>query len=87
MHSLHWPSLCKNCMTILEKVLQLRPIQFRYVRDVDPEQRLRAGFSAQQVQEVFPQAVVEVNGHLVLDLRVLGDLIDEARKERSKGKS
>jgi hypothetical protein len=74
-------------MTILEKVLQLRPIQFRYVRDVDPEQRLRAGFSAQQVQEVFPQAVVEVNGHLVLDLRVLGDLIDEARKERSKGKS
>jgi len=34
-------------MSALEKLKQLEPIQFRYKKEFDPEQKLRAGFSAQ----------------------------------------
>ena len=49
-------------MSALEKLKQLEPIQFRYKKEFDPEQKLRAGFSAQQVQKIIPEAVVEENG-------------------------
>ena len=49
-------------MSYLEKLKQLEPIQFRYKKEYDPHQQLRAGFSAQQVQKDIPEAVVEEDG-------------------------
>ena len=40
-------------MSYLEKLKQLEPIQFRYKKEYDPEQKLRAGFSAQQYKRLF----------------------------------
>ena len=61
-------------MSALEKLKQLKPIQFRYNEELDPNQSLRAGFSAQQVQKIIPEAVHEVDGVLLLDLNVLGTM-------------
>ena len=68
-------------MSVLEKVLQLEPINFRYTKQVDPNQSLRAGFSAQQVQQIFPDAVKEVDGVLMLDCIRLEEYITAAFKE------
>tara|TARA_A100001388_G_scaffold3192_1_gene2364 strand:- start:3069 stop:3293 length:225 start_codon:yes stop_codon:yes gene_type:complete len=68
-------------MSALEKLKQLEPIQFRYKKELDPEQRLRAGFSAQQVQKIIPEAVVEVKGILMIDINVLSKYMREAKKE------
>ena len=48
---------------------------------LDPTQPLRAGFSAQQVQQVIPEAVMEVNGVLMLDMNVLKNYLRLAREE------
>lgn len=68
-------------MSALEKLKKLQPIQFRYKKELDPEQKLRAGFSAQQVQEIIPEAVVEVDGILMLNMDVLYEYMREAKKE------
>ena len=68
-------------MSALEKLKQLEPIQFRYKKEFDPEQKLRAGFSAQQVQKIIPEAVVEVEGILMLDMDVLHEYMREAKEE------
>ena len=68
-------------MSALDKLKQLEPIQFRYKGNIDPTQSLRAGFSAQQVQEIIPEAVHEVDGVLLLDLNVLRNYIALAREE------
>ena len=68
-------------MSALEKLKQLEPIQFRYKKELDPTQPLRAGFSAQQVQQVIPEAVVEVDGILMLDMNVLKNYLRMAREE------
>ena len=68
-------------MSALEKLKQLEPIQFRYKENIDPTQSLRAGFSAQQVQEIIPEAVHEVDGVLLLDLNVLRNYLALAREE------
>lgn len=68
-------------MSVLERVLQLEPINFRYVESLDPQQQLRAGFSAQQVQQLFPDAVQDVGGVLMLIPDVLQGYIDQAFKE------
>ena len=68
-------------MSALEKLKQLEPIQFRYNEELDPNQSLRAGFSAQQVQKIIPEAVHEVDGVLMLDLNVLRNYISLAREE------
>ena len=68
-------------MSALEKLKQLEPIQFRYKEELDPTQPLRAGFSAQQVQKVIPEAVKEVDGVLMLDGNVLMNYIRMAREE------
>ena len=68
-------------MSALEKLKQLEPIQFRYTKEFDPEQKLRAGFSAQQVQKIIPEAVVEVEGILMLDMNVLNKYMREAKEE------
>ena len=68
----------------LGKLKQLQAIQFRYKPEVDSDQRLRAGFSAQQVQQVIPEAVFEENGYLMLDMDVLKAYVREAKKELKK---
>ena len=68
-------------MSALEKLKQLEPIQFRYKKEFDPDQKLRAGFSAQQVQKVIPEAVVEEDGILMLDMHVLREYRDKALEE------
>ena len=68
-------------MSALEKLKQLQPIQFRYKKEFDPEQKLRAGFSAQQVQKSIPEAVVEENGILMLDMDVLSKYMKQAKEE------
>ena len=50
-------------MSALEKLKKLQAIQFRYKEEFDVDQRLRAGFSAQQVREVIPEAVFEEDGN------------------------
>ena len=71
-------------MSALEKLKKLQAIQFRYKEEFDVNQRLRAGFSAQQVQSVIPEAVVEVDGYLMLDMDVLKAYVREAKKELKK---
>ena len=68
-------------MSAVEKLKKLKPIQFRYKKELDPSQSLRAGFSAQQVREVIPEAVIEVNGVLMLDMNILKSYVETAKKE------
>jgi len=68
-------------MTVLERVLQLEPINFRYNEDLDPKQLLRAGFSAQQVKQLFPDAVIQINGLLVINQDILQKYITQAFHE------
>lgn len=68
----------------LGKLKKLQTLQFRYKEEFNSDQRLRAGFSAQQVQSVIPEAVVEVDGYLMLDMNVLKAYVREAKKELKK---
>ena len=68
----------------LGKLKQLQALQFRYKEEFNSDQRLRAGFSAQQVQEIIPEAVIEVDGYLMLDMDVLKAYVREAKKELKK---
>ncbi len=68
-------------MSALEKLKQLEPIQFRYNEEIDPSKTLRGGFSAQQVQQVIPEAVHEIGGVLRIDINVLRNYLTLARKE------
>ena len=71
-------------MSALEKLKKLQAIQFRYKKEFDNDQRLRAGFSAQQVREVIPEAVFEEDGYLMLDMDVLKKYVRRAKKELKK---
>ncbi len=66
-------------MSTLDKVKELIPIQFKYKHD--EEQLVRAGFSAQQVQQLFPDAVTTVDGVLHIKLNVLQKYIKQAYDE------
>tara|TARA_R100000773_G_scaffold36275_1_gene31270 strand:- start:93 stop:419 length:327 start_codon:yes stop_codon:yes gene_type:complete len=68
----------------LGKLKQLQALQFRYKEEFDSDQRLRAGFSAQQVQTVIPEAVVEIDGYLALDMDVLKAYVRQAKKDLRK---
>jgi len=68
-------------VSALEKLKQLEPIQFRYNEEIDPSKTLRGGFSAQQVQQVIPEAVHEIGGVLRIDINVLRNYLTSARKE------
>ena len=68
----------------VEKLKQLQALQFRYKEEFNSDQRLRAGFSAQQVQTVIPEAVVEVDGYLMLDMNVLKAYVRQAKKDLKK---
>jgi len=47
----------------------------------DKEQLVRAGFSAQQVQQLFPDAVTTIDGILHIKLDVLQRYINQAYEE------
>lgn len=68
-------------MGALDRVRQLEPIQFRYQSSLEAAQPLRAGFSAQQVQQIFPDAVVEVSGILHIDVEKLESYVQAALEE------
>ena len=68
-------------MSALEKLKELEPIQFRYNEEIDPSKTLRGGFSAQQVQQVIPEAVHEIGGVLRIDVNVLRNYLTLAREE------
>ena len=68
----------------LGKLKQLQALQFRYKEEFNSDQRLRAGFSAQQVQTVIPEAVIEVDGYLMLDMDVLKAYVRQAKKDLRK---
>ena len=68
----------------LGKLKQLQALQFRYKEEFNSDQRLRAGFSAQQVQTVIPEAVIEVDGYLMLDMNVLKAYVRQAKKDLKK---
>jgi len=68
-------------VSLLERVRRLRPVQFRYREEIDPGQPLRAGFIAQEVKEIFPEAVREVGGVLMLDMDVLSAIVEQAKQE------
>ena len=50
------------------------------------EDKRNAGVSAQQVQEIFPEAVIEQDGYLAVDYGRLVILCIEAIKSLSEGK-
>lgn len=56
-------------------------MQFRYREEIDPGQPLRAGFIAQEVKEIFPEAVRDVDGVLMLDMDVLSGIVEQAKQE------
>jgi len=68
----------------LGKLKKLQTLQFRYKEEFNSDQRLRAGFSAQQVKEIIPEAVFEEDGYLMLDMNVLKAYVREAKKELRK---
>lgn len=72
-------------MSVLDRVASLQPVQFRYRRELDPSGALRGGFLAQQVREVFPDAVIEADGVLMIDLDVLERYVAMARDELNSG--
>ena len=69
----------------LGKLKQLQALQFRYKEQFDSDQRLRAGFSAQQVQTVIPEAVSR-NRWIpnALDMDVLKAYVRQAKKDLRK---
>jgi hypothetical protein len=68
----------------LGKLKKLQTLQFRYKEEFNSDQRLRAGFSAQQVKEIIPEAVFVEDGYLMLDMDVLKAYVREAKKELRK---
>lgn len=67
--------------SVLEKVRKLECVQFRYNDEIDPQNKLRGGFIAQQVAEVFPDAVFKHDGILKVDVSYLKAKVNEAQDE------
>ena len=65
-------------MSVLERMLQLEPINFRYKEVIKPKQLLRAGLSAQLVKQLLPDAVIQINGLLVINQDILQRYISQA---------
>ena len=71
-------------LSVLDRVRKLRPVQFRYNSDIDEATALRAGFVAQEVQEIFPDCVFEHEGRLIIKTELLGSYINMAVDEEKK---
>jgi predicted RNase H-like nuclease (RuvC/YqgF family) len=46
----------------LEQVLQLRPVQFQYIQDIDQDNQIKYGLIAQEVEKVIPYLVKQDQG-------------------------
>ena len=68
-------------MSVLERMLQLEPINFRYKEVIKPKQLLRAGLSAQLVKQLLPDAVIQINGLLVINQDILQKYITQVFHE------
>ena len=68
-------------MSVLERMLQLEPINFRYKEVIKPKQLLRAGLSAQLVKQLLPDAVIQINGLLVINQDILQKYITQVFNE------
>jgi len=79
--------LKKNINTIsssLDKVLQLRGVNYEWKETENHEEGLQMGFIAQEVQEVIPEVVDENNGHYTMQYAPITALLVEAVKEQQK---
>lgn len=62
----------------------LKPVQFRYNENFDPDCVLRGGFVAQQVQKIFPELVKKIDGYLRVNTTELAGYITRALDEHKK---
>ncbi len=65
---------------LLSKVLQLRPSTYVYNGFTETSQ----GFIAQEVQDVFPNLVCEVDGHLAVNYTAFSTIAIQAIKEQQE---
>lgn len=71
---------------LLEKVRLLKPVQFRYNENFDPDCVLRGGFVAQEIREIFPELVQEIDGFLRVKTTELSGYVTRALDEHKKQK-
>ncbi|MCD4697368.1 MAG: tail fiber domain-containing protein, partial [Bacteroidales bacterium] len=79
--------LKKNITTIsssLEKVLQLRGVNFEWKNTERYSEGSQMGFIAQEVQEVIPEVVDENDGHYTMQYSPITALLVEAVKEQQE---
>lgn len=68
--------------SVLSRVLRLRPKKFKYIK---PEPSLpEAGFIAQEVEKLFPEAVVEKNGKKAIYYSHFGVIAVKAIQEQQE---
>ena len=66
--------------SVLSRVLRLRPVKYKYI---DPDPSLpEAGFIAQEVEELFPEAVTEKNGKKAIYYSHFGVIAVKAIQEQ-----
>jgi len=88
----HWymdsdKQLKKNISTIsssLDKVLQLRGVNYEWKETEYRATGAQMGFIAQEVQQVIPEVVDENNGHYTMQYSPITALLVEAVKEQQK---
>ena len=68
--------------SILSRVLRLRPAKYKYVK-ADPSLP-EAGFIAQEVEELFPEAVTEKNGKKAIFYSHFGVIAVKAIQEQQE---
>lgn len=79
--------LKKNIRTIpssLDKVLQLRGVNYEWENTERHPEGLQMGFIAQETQKVIPEVVDENNGHYAMQYAPITALLVEAVKEQQK---
>ena len=68
--------------SILSRVLRLRPAKYKYIK---PDPSLpEAGFIAQEVEELFPEAVTERNGKKAIYYSHFGVIAVKAIQEQQE---
>lgn len=68
--------------SILSRVLRLRPVKYKYIK---PNPSLPdAGFIAQEVEELFPEAVTEKNGKKAIYYGHFGVIAVKAIQEQQE---
>jgi GTP cyclohydrolase III len=69
-----------------ESILALKPVTFRYKKDIDPEATPQFGLVAEEVEKVNPNLVVHTNGKVftvrydAVNAMLLNEFLKEHRK-------